>query len=152
MKEFTEAYNVLHGHCTKSYDEKSVIRQFTEVLDKIESKKIKIEDEDIYWQSMREILSHWSLKHYHVVANQKELNGVIPAYEKQVDEKQKELEVYKDWVNNLQKQNEERMKDTEVYKDWVNNLQKQNEERMKEVEVYKDWVGNLQKQIEDMKG
>ena len=131
LKEFTEAYNVLHGHCTKSYDEKSVIRQFTEVLDKIESKKIKIEDEDIYWQSMREILSHWSLKHYHVVANQKELNGVIPAYEKQVDEKQKELEVYKDWVNNLQKQNEE---------------------RMKEVEVYKDWVGNLQKQIEDMKG
>lgn len=152
ITEFMEALNEAGGYAGKIYDEQLAIKQFTDVLDNIKNKNLELNDDDIYQKSLDEVLDYFGVRHYQTVTMYNDTNRLIRSYEQQVDNKQKELEVYKDWVNNLQKQNEERMKDTEVYKDWVNNLQKQNEERMKELEVYKDWVNNLQKQIEDMKG
>ena len=152
ITEFMEALNEAGGYAGKIYDEQLAIKQFTDVLDNIKNKNLELNDDDIYQKSLDEVLDYFGVRHYQTVTMYNDTNRLIRSYEQQVDNKQKELEVYKDWVNNLQKQNEERMKDTEVYKDWVNNLQKQNEERIKELEVYKDWVNNLQKQIEDMKG
>ena len=98
------------------------------------------------------MLGYWGLRHYQKVLDSEELRKSKQSFEQHVSFLEENLQINKDWNENLQKQNEERMKDTEVYKDWVNNLQKQIEERVKELEEYKDWVNNLQKQIEDMKG
>lgn len=173
FKEFTEAYEQLCGKISNSYDEKYIIQQFTEILDKVCLKTVENNTKDIYQKSIDEMLGYWGLRHYQKVLDSEELRKSKQSLEqhvsfleenlqinkdwnenlqKQNEERMKELEEYKNWVENLQKQNEERMKDTEVYKDWVNNLQKQIEERVKELEEYKDWVNNLQKQIEDMKG
>lgn len=173
FKKFTEAYEQLCGKISNSYDEKYIIQQFTEILDKVCLKTVENDTKDIYQKSIDEMLGYWGLRHYQKVLDSEELRKSKQSFEqhvsfleenlqinkdwnenlqKQNEERMKELEEYKNWVENLQKQNEERMKDTEVYKDWVNNLQKQIEERVKELEEYKDWVNNLQKQIEDMKG
>ena len=61
--------------------------------------------------------------------------------DRNISELYDEFARYQDWTKHLLVSDVERQKDLNVYKSWVKNLQKQKEEFEAE---YKDWVKNLE--------
>lgn len=93
-EEFIADYELLKNKGTGIYDEKSVIERFFITLEEImHQQSVQSREKDASSQNRIDTLGSWSLK--------------VVALQEQVKEQRDELEVYKDWVTNLQRQNDE---------------------------------------------
>ena len=104
---------------SNSYDEKYIIQQFTEILDKVCIKTVENDTKDIYQKSIDEMLGYWGLRHYQKVLDSEELRKSKQSLEQHVSFLEENLQISKDWNENLQKQNEETDERTGRIQNWV---------------------------------
>lgn len=158
VNELTDAMLNIKNCTDIEYDNTAVLEQYRDTLNKILEKPIiEVQKTDNIFDKF-ELASYWDYKAYESEYWKNNIAMEYDKLQKNNEERIKELEIYKEWVGNLEKQKEELHKNYELSEQKKNelsveydNLNKNIETRINELTEYKTWVTNLQNQNNEMK-